>query len=198
MIHYASTAAPSGRLPLPFWIALLMLVGLSSSGCATRAPMTPPLPLAQNVDLPRFMGDWYVIANIPTFIEKDAHDAVESYELRPDGSIATTFRFHRGSPDGPLKVYHPKGTIHDPVTKAEWRMQFLWPFKSAYLIVYLDDAHETTIIGVPNRKYVWIMARKPTLPEPRYQELVRFLDSVGYDTTRLQKVPQSGRIAAAP
>ncbi len=198
MIPPPSTAVPSRALPLPLWIALLMLVGLGSSGCATRAPMPTPLPLAQNVDLPRFMGDWYVIANIPTFIEKDAYDAVESYELRPDGSIATTFRFRRGSPDGPLKTYHPTGTIHDPVTNAEWRMQFLWPFKSAYLILYLDDAHETTVIGVPSRKYVWIMARKPTLPEPRYQELVRFLDSVGYDTTQLQKVPQSGRMPDAP
>lgn len=191
MIALPTVVSPEG---FRFWpVLLLLLTNLGFTGCATRTPMPKPLPLAQNVDLPRFMGDWYVIANIPTFIEKDAHDAVESYRLRPDGAIATTFRFHRGSSDGPLKVYHPTGTIHDPVTKAEWRMQFIWPFKSAYLILYLDDAHETTIIGVPSRKYVWIMARNPTIPESRYQELVEFLDSIGYNTTRLQRVPQSGR-----
>jgi apolipoprotein D and lipocalin family protein len=54
------------------------------------------MPLAQNLDLQRFMGDWYVIANIPTFIEKDAHNAVESYRLTEDGRVATTFRFRKG------------------------------------------------------------------------------------------------------
>ena len=42
------------------------------------------------VDVDRFMGDWYVIANIPTFAEKGAHNAVESYRLDADGTIATT------------------------------------------------------------------------------------------------------------
>jgi apolipoprotein D and lipocalin family protein len=36
-----------------------------------------------SVDLERFMGDWYVIANIPTFIEKGAHNAVEGYQMVP-------------------------------------------------------------------------------------------------------------------
>jgi len=72
MIPPPSTAVPSRALPLPLWIALLMLVGLGNSGCPTRAPMTTPLPLAQHEDPPRFMGDWYVIPNITTFIEQGA------------------------------------------------------------------------------------------------------------------------------
>ena len=43
------------------------------------------------VDLKRFMGDWYVIANIPTFIEKGAVNAVESYELDSKGRINTVY-----------------------------------------------------------------------------------------------------------
>ncbi|MDH3935419.1 MAG: lipocalin family protein, partial [Gammaproteobacteria bacterium] len=38
------------------------------------------------VDINRFMGDWYVIANIPTFVETGAHNAIESYALNADGS----------------------------------------------------------------------------------------------------------------
>jgi apolipoprotein D and lipocalin family protein len=178
-------------IPLRLTLApLLVGLALFTAGCRTTSPSVKPLPLVPNVDLPRFMGDWYVIANIPTFIERDAWNAVESYALNPDGSIATTFRFNRGGPDGPLKTYNPTGFIHDPVTRAEWRMQFLWPFKSAYLILHLDPDYQTTIIGVPSRKYVWIMARTPTLPEPQYQDLVRFLESVDYDVSLLQKVPQ--------
>ena len=64
-------------------------------GC--QSATLPPLKTVANVDLPRFMGDWYVIANIPTFIEKGAHNAVESYRLDKDGTIATTFTFRAGS-----------------------------------------------------------------------------------------------------
>ena len=83
------------------------------------------------VDLERFMGDWYVIANIPTFIEKGAHNAIESYRLTDDGEIATTFRFRDGAFDGPLKVYRPTGFVSDD-NNAIWGMQFLWPIKAEF------------------------------------------------------------------
>ena len=68
---------------------VLAMAALLLAGC--RESVHPPLALAEDVDLGRFMGDWYVIANIPTAIEKGAHNAVESYRLEEDGTIATTF-----------------------------------------------------------------------------------------------------------
>lgn len=164
------------------------------TGCAAPRSTVGTTPvLAQDVDLRRFMGDWYVIANIPTFLEKHAHDAVESYALRDDGRIATTFRFRKGGFDGPLKTYHPIGTVHDPVTRAEWRMQFLWPFQAAYLIHHVDPDYTVTLIGVPNRRHAWIMARTPRIPAATEAELVGRLARLGYETNRLQRVPQSDR-----
>ncbi len=171
-------------------LALTVLPGCQS---AASPDESRPLPTVPSVDLPRFMGDWYVIANIPTFLERGAHNAIESYELNEDGTVATTFTFNRGSFDGPVRTLTPKGFIHNRETNAEWRMQFLWPFKAAYLIMYLDDAYETTIIGVPSRKYVWIMARTPTIPAEKYDALVAFLDRNGYEVSKLQKVPQQER-----
>ena len=146
--------------------------------------------MTRKVDLKRFMGPWYVIAHIPTFIEKDAYNAVESYELAADGSISTTFTFNRGSYDGPLKVYHPRGFIYNRATNAEWRMQFLWPFKSAYLISSLDDAYQTTVIGVPNRSYVWIMARSKTISAASFAQMKKHLAATGHDVSKLRRVPQ--------
>ena len=103
------------------------------------------------VDIKRFMGDWYVIANIPTFIEKGATNAIESYKLASDGTVETTFTFFKGSPDGPKKVYRPKGFIKNKETNAEWRMQFIWPFKMPFLIVDLDENYLYTVIGIPSR-----------------------------------------------
>src|SRR5688572_24250988 len=59
-------------------------------GCASSKP---PLRTVTHVDLPKYMGDWRVIANIPYFAEKDCIDSIESYALRPDGRIANSFTF---------------------------------------------------------------------------------------------------------
>jgi apolipoprotein D and lipocalin family protein len=138
------------------------------------------------------MGDWYVIANIPTFIEKDAYNAIESYQLDDDGTVATTFSFNKGSLDGSLKEYHPRGFIRDKKSNAVWGMQFVWPFKAEYRIIFLSDDYSKTVIGRSKRDYVWIMAREPAIPDEEYDAILGFLQEQGYDIKKLQKVPQGG------
>jgi apolipoprotein D and lipocalin family protein len=80
--------------------------------------------------------------------------------------------------------------VYDEETNAEWRMQFLWPFKAAYLIVYLDEHYQKAIIGVPDRKHVWIISRGPDLSDVDYQEMLNHVASLGYDVDEVQRVPQ--------
>jgi apolipoprotein D and lipocalin family protein len=168
-----------------------ILVTLSGSLLLTGCQASlPPLKTVDYVDLDRFMGDWYVIANIPTFVEQGAHNAVESYRLDDDGTIATTFTFRKDAFDGPAKEYHPRGFVRDRQTNAEWGMQFIWPFKGDYRIIYLTDDYSLTIIGRNKRDYVWLMARQPQLPADRYQEAVEVIANAGYDVSKLQRVPQ--------
>jgi apolipoprotein D and lipocalin family protein len=150
----------------------------------------PPLETVDYVDLERFMGDWYVIANIPTFVEKGAHNAVESYRLDEDGTIATTFSFRKDGFDGPVKEYQPRGFVRDTESNAEWGMQFVWPFKGDYRIIYLNDDYSVTVIGRNKRDYVWLMARTPQMPDDQFEEAVAFIASVGYDVTKLERIPQ--------
>jgi apolipoprotein D and lipocalin family protein len=150
----------------------------------------PPLETVESVDLQRFMGDWYVIANIPTFLEKGAHNAVESYQLDDDGTIATTFTFRKGGFDGPLKKYTPRGFIRNRETNADWGMQFIWPFKGDYLITYLSDDYSQTVISRNQRDYVWIMARTPHISDEDYQRLVDHVEASGYDISQVRQVPQ--------
>jgi apolipoprotein D and lipocalin family protein len=142
------------------------------------------------VDLERFMGDWYVIANIPTALEKGAHNAIESYALNPDGSIATTFTFRDGGFDGERKRYEPKGFVKDSTSNALWGMRFIWPIKADYRIVYLDEDYTQTVIARQKRDFVWIMAREPQISDEDYQRMVEFVASIGYDTTKIERVPQ--------
>jgi apolipoprotein D and lipocalin family protein len=167
---------------------LLATAALFLAGCQS-APR-PPIALAGPVDLPRFMGDWYVIANIPTFLEKGAHNAVESYRLDADGSIATTFTFRADAFDGPEKRYTPRGFVREGQGNAVWGMRFLWPIKADFRIVYLAPDYGQTVIGREARDYVWIMARTPAIPEADYQSILSFLAGQGYDVTRIQRVPQ--------
>jgi apolipoprotein D and lipocalin family protein len=166
--------------------SLLFAVGLTGCQSTSQAPLTT----ATHVDLARFMGDWYVIANIPTFIEQGAHNAIESYKLNADGSIATTFTFRKDGFNGAVKRYHPTGYVLDPQSNAVWGMQFLWPFKSDYRIAYLSADYSQTVIGREKRDYVWIMARTPHIPEADYQRIILFLQQQGYDVSQIQKVPQ--------
>ena len=154
-------------------------------GCSSVEPLKP----VDYVDLDRFMGDWYVIANIPTAIEKGAHNAVESYRLNSDGTVATTFTFRDGAFDGPRKEYHPRGFVRSE-SNAVWGMQFVWPIKADYRIVYLDEEYSVTVIGRNRRDYVWIMAREPSIPEAEYQRVVGLVEAMGYDISELERVPQ--------
>ncbi len=171
---------------LGVWLTLFALV----SGCETASKL-PPLRLVDKVDVPRFMGKWYVIANIPTFIEKGAHNATESYDLENDGSIAITFKFNKKSVDGPVVEYHPKAFIYDTKSNAEWRVQFLWPFLADYLVIDLADDYSFTVIGVPSRDYLWIMARSSKMNPKTYQSVIERIAAQGYDVSKIQMVPQS-------
>lgn len=156
------------------------------SGCASH----PPMPTVEHVDLERFMGKWYVVANIPTWLEKNAYNAVESYALNPDGSIATTFQFRDGSFDGPLKTYRPTGFVMDKQSNALWGMQFIWPIKADFRIVDLSEDYSQVIIARQARDYVWVMARQPELTDAAFEQIRARVAELGYDTTELQRVPQ--------
>lgn len=173
--------------------ALILLPALAAAVVATaacRTPDRPPLRTVAAVDLPRFMGDWYVIASIPTFLERDAANAVESYRLDPDGTVATTFSYRKGGVDGPAKRMTPRGFVLDRATNAVWGMRFVWPVKADYRIIHLDPGYTLTVVAREKRDYAWIMARSPEIPEADYQALLQLLADQGYDTAKMRRVPQ--------
>jgi len=168
-------------------LRLVLVSGvLALAGCASGGK---EMEVVDYVDIDRFMGDWYVIASIPTFLEDQAYNALESYERNDDGTIATTFTFRDGSFDGEKKTYTPTGFVRDHESNAIWGMRFIWPIKADYRIVYLDDAYSQTIIGRNKRDYVWIMARTPSIPEADYEMLVERVAELGYELDDLRRVP---------
>lgn len=178
-------------LPMAFLVGLL-------TACGTTSSLPPLRGVTQPVDLERFMGPWYVLAAIPIhvpflpmFSEKGAHNGVETYELEPDGTIATTYTFRRDGFDGPVKTFTPRARVANAPVNSEWKIKFDWYLPEAdYLILSLDPDYRHTVIGVPDRKYVWIMSRDPVMPDAEYQQLVAGLKALGYAVEKLERVPQ--------
>ncbi len=188
-------AASPGRgtsLVRELWASVLSLTALG--GCATSS--VPPLEaLDREIDLERFMGDWYVMGFIPIelpfFSEARAHNAVESYRHAGDGVIDTTYTFRDGAFDASERRVTSTAFVHDERTRTEWRMQFVWPIRAAYLIAALDDDYQTAIIGVPNRGNVWLLARDWQIDDEAYQAMLDAAEALGYDPALIQRVPQS-------
>jgi apolipoprotein D and lipocalin family protein len=156
----------------------------------TQACAQPPaIATVEQLDLERFMGRWYVIASIPTFMERDAHNADETYRREVDGTIATTFAFRRGGFHGKRVEYRPRGFVSAD-SPAVWGMQFVWPVKAEYRIAYLAPDYSQTIVGRTKRDYVWLMARTPTISPADYDRHVERIRALGYDVGKLAPVPQ--------
>ncbi len=79
--------------------------------------------MKKDIVLPRFMGRWYVIGVVPTIFEKDAHNAVEDYELSdPENKIiSVTFTYQTGGFDKKVNSLGQKAVVHNKETNAEWR-----------------------------------------------------------------------------
>lgn len=179
-------------------IRLLAAAGLGAAavalvaGCASNtATSDTPVPLASNVDIARYMGTWYVIGNIPTFLERDVRDAADHYRLEQDGSIDISYSYRKLDGDGEVKRLRSRGFVSQS-DKAVWGVQFVWPIKADYRIAYLSPDYGQTIVARDKRDYVWIMSRTPTIPQAQYQALLARVAAMGYDVSKMVRVPQSG------
>ena len=74
-------------------------------------------------------------------------------------------------------------------TNAEWSMQFAWPLKADYKIVYLDDDYQQSIIGRDQRDYVWILARSPNISSTDFDALLTRIRNMGYEINLLRRIP---------
>jgi len=174
-------------------LKLTALVLLALGTLATSAT-PPPLPVLEHkVDLERYAGDWYVHGNIPLkipfFSDAKAYNYAESYRLLEDGRIEMTCRFNVGDFDGKVRSFSFSGEVADTDTFSEWRVQFMWPIKASYNIIYLDDHYRHTIVASKDRKLAWIMSRDAEMNDMTYTRLVDMLTAAGYQTHKMRRVP---------
>lgn len=168
-------------------IIFVFALFLITAGCSTNGVA---MKTVDKVEIEKFMGDWYVLAGRFTFLEKNVHNGLERYTWNEkENRIDVDFTYNKDSLSGPKKSIPQKAWIFNQETKAHWKVSPLWPLKFDYLVVALDKNYRWTAIGVPNQKYLWIMARDWKNPESTVDEAVQYLNQIGYDTQNLVRVP---------
>ena len=164
---------------------------LSLSALGACSSDSPPLMLAPNVDLNRYAGRWYIIANIPYFAEKGNVGSTFDIRFQPGDKLTDIYTAHPKDFDAPVKAYTLNGYVVPDTGNARWRESPFWPLYLSYLILYVDPEYQTALVGYPGRGYGWVLARQPVPDEATYQSLLGRLKDNGYDISQFRRVPQT-------
>jgi len=144
-----------------------------------------------SVDIPQYMGTWYVWAGRTTFFERDAYSPAEHYSWNESQNrIDVDFTFHKGGFEGPIKRIPQKAWVKDKVTHARWKVQPFWPLKFDYLILDLDPKYQWTAVGVPSGSYLWIMGRSPQANAKQIEAVIKRVKELGYPVDDIVRMPQ--------
>jgi apolipoprotein D and lipocalin family protein len=178
------------RAILRFSFALLCLALLACAPTATKRAGLGPLPVQATVDLERYMGKWYVIANIPYSAEKGKVGSYVEYLPRTDGRMDDLYFFRKKDFDAPIQQWSGVAWVIDSSTNARWKAQFIWPFRFDYLILETAPDYSWAMVGHPSRDLAWIFQREASMDPALYQQLLAKFNVLGYEANRIQKVPQ--------
>ena len=159
------------------------------AGCSWMCrPSGPPVTVVPKVDLARYAGKWHEIAKYPNRFQRGCVGATAEYTLSPDGkSVEVVNRCRDEGAEGKERVIRGKARVVDPATNAKLSVTFFWPFSGDYWILALGDEYEFAVVGTPDRKYLWFLARTPTIPDDLYARLVEEARRQGFDPSRIEK-----------
>jgi len=158
--------------------------------------------LDRPIELPKFMGQWYVISHIPSFIDKNTVNGVEKYEWDEEKrqiNICFTYmdaqRTKTSSVEQTAKVMNENST--------EWKLRVKLgpiPISLPYLILHCAEDYSTCVVGDPGRTLLYIMARSTSVEASTLEQLKNAAESAGYERKLIKDVPQiwDGAADAAP
>lgn len=169
--------------------AALQVLGNSRATADSEIQQVRVIPVAA-VDIKRYTGLWYEIAKIPNRFQKQcAYGTTAEYTLREDGSITVLNRCVKE--DGSLDEAEGLAKFADKSTTSRLEVSFVsvlgWRlFWGDYWIIGLDEEYGWAVIGTPDRKYGWVLARNPALPQATMDEVFAILEHNGYERSSFE------------
>jgi apolipoprotein D and lipocalin family protein len=156
---------------------VLLALAVATVACALCAcagdPDTrkPVLHSHASVDLQRYKGRWYIIANIPYFAESGKVMARDEYALRADGRIDNDYVFRR-SFDGGDARWHGIATVLPETRNAQWTVKFWGILDADYMVLEVAPDYSWALVGHPRRKYGYVFSRQPRMDDALYRRLL--------------------------
>ena len=166
----------------------IVLLALLLAGCGGGGQ---PLTLAKSVDLSKYSGQWYIVAEIPYWGERGNVGATATYTMLPNGTIDDLYLARKTNFDGPIQRTDLNDYVVAGTHNALWRVRLFWPVYVSYPILHVDAGYQNALVGYPDRSLGWIFSRSRTLDEPTYQAFLRRFAAEGYDTSLFRRVPQT-------
>jgi apolipoprotein D and lipocalin family protein len=145
------------------------------------------LEVVPHVELEKYLGKWYEIAHLPAKFEEGCNETTATYTLSKDGSISV---LNQSTKNGKIKQAKGKAKIVDKNSNAKLKVTFFWPFYGDYWIIKLGNDYDYSVVGTPNRKYLWILSRTPQMDNKLYSQLIEYVKSKRFDVNKLIKTLQ--------
>jgi apolipoprotein D and lipocalin family protein len=177
-------------------LALTVLLCLTLGACA-GVDSRGDLSTVASVDLSRYVGTWYEIARLPMWFQRHCVDSKAMYSSRPDGAVGVYNECV--TKNGVVEHAEGVATVVDIKTNARLTVVFDNWFarlfgssrEGNYWVLDLDPEYRTTMVGTPDRRYLWILSRTPQLEEATYRRLVERARELGYPVSDLIKAQHS-------
>lgn len=168
----------------------LLLLCLSVSACASTAPQSAVQTTKRYVDVKKYSGRWYELASFPAFFQRGC-TCTQAY-YRPMGDhLQVINSCHKDKPNGKLTVAKGKAFIVPNSRNTKLKVQFFWPFKGDYWILYRSPNYKYAVVGNPKRNYLWILSRSPRVSKQQLKFLKQIAVKQGFDISKLQITAQN-------
>ncbi|MHA3539968.1 outer membrane lipoprotein Blc [Yersinia enterocolitica] len=153
--------------------------------------VTPPkdVKIVDNFQLPRYLGTWYEIARLDHSFERGLNNVTANYSPRDDGGVKVINRGYNAKKQQWQESIGKAYFIGSP-QQASLKVSFFGPFYGGYNVIDLDDEYQHALIAGPNREYLWILSRTPTIDNQTRDRLVSVAQHYGFPVEELIWVKQ--------
>jgi apolipoprotein D and lipocalin family protein len=162
------------------------------SNLLRKAPISgAALPTAGPIDAQKYSGKWYELARLPVRFQDPRSVSTAEYGLRPDGKISVLNTAYVG--DKVSAKINGTATALDPAQKDKLNVKFggflrfiPTPKEGNYWILDIDKDYQTALVGSPDKKFMWLLARDPKSWDATVaQQMVKKATDLGFDTSKL-------------
>ena len=172
-----------GRLVLVVMPTVVLFV--CGCGIIGNTSKNSTLEVVSSVDINRYLGTWYEIARYPNRFQKNCLNSKAIYTMRNDGNINVVNQCSKIDEPGKIKEAKGKAWVVDKNTNAKLKVSFFWPFSGDYWIIQLSPDYSYAVVGHPERKYLWILAREPVIDRELYAKVIQGISKQEYNPDKL-------------